>query len=139
MLTFLLGKSIRHGRKVVCETMLNIDALGKYGFEKDQVTYKLRSGTIQEMHIDVCYGSQDTLLARIISNDVRFDHTSDRVVFRNDDNIVLINLPFCQIKDSVVKRYKGEDGGLCEEFVFSVGDITYKLVAYNASTTKMVH
>lgn len=106
--------------------MITIEKLKQQGFIGYCDNSKYRRATLKKVHLDALSNGKYMLLARIIDDNIEYIRKDGRATFKNKDNTAIISLPVDNIKDSMVRKLSDD----CEEHVFFVSDICYRLVVF---------
>lgn len=107
--------------------------LERYGFANYQDNSEYKTGIIGKMHVDIYSNDDYMLLGRIVANNVKFVRRNGRIVFTDESGITIMNLLLDKIREGKMKLHDNK----CEEHVFVVDGICYKMVAHCCSTIKM--
>lgn len=103
----------------------------KYGFvmDEDGAEFKsvFKNNKFKKMHIDTYSDKPYMLFSRTIESDVEATFEDDRVILRKKDKTTILNILLTSIGKCMMKRY----GNSHREFVFTVHNLNYKILAVN--------
>lgn len=106
----------------------------RFGFSDHSDVSLYRTGTMEEVHVDIYSNGKYNLFARIIEKNARFLKSNGRwIVFDKDDNVI-IDIVVDDIKNCMSKGQKG----ICYEVIFSINNINYRIVIYGSKTNKIM-
>ena len=108
--------------------MLDMYNLEDYGFIPDDRLFELGSifsnYSINEMHIDIYSNDPYILFSRTIEKNVASTLQDDRLVVKQKNGTVIVDVPMCYIEQCMVKKYHST----CCQVIFSVLGICYKML-----------
>lgn len=104
-----------------------MNELEKYGFEikTDKSTFNntFSGKKFNEIHIDTYLNKPYMLFSRIIENNVRISLEDNRIILRDNNNTILVNVPIGEIYEYAVKKCSD-----VYQYVVHVCGICYKIL-----------
>lgn len=104
-----------------------------YGFLERKEECSFKTGTIDEIHVDIYCNGKYMLLARMIEKNVEFTIENGRAIFRDKNKKVIMNLIINSIESLMEKCYDDQR----KEFSFSLNGVCYRMVVLGAKTTSV--
>lgn len=101
-----------------------INKLRQLGYCEYSEESSYRTGTIDELHVDIYSNGIYNLFGRIIEKNAKYLKKDGRFTIFSKNNDVLLDIDVDRIEDSMGKTYSDS----CKEVLFSIGDVRYKMI-----------